>query len=231
MTQKLWSQRSVLERKIVVFSAPFFVLLLAYLTYQHDPKLYRIIFGLDSEGAYGEWIQFICYGLASIVGFMTFRKLRAMNLKKESGLIALFSLGCLVLALEEISYGQWIFNWESPEIFKEINTQQETNLHNIRDGLNIAAQLHILFMIVGFFGGASWVLKAYIEGLFADLLCVDWHLSSYFFPVFLFYFYYDYIRPSFFIIGNEQELFELILSFGFISLAVSNHRKTLELAP
>jgi len=225
------TQRSLFKKKIVAFSVPFFVLLLAFIIHQHDPKLYRIIFGLDSEGAYGEWIQFICYGLACVVGVMTFRRLSAMNLKKESWLMALFFLGCLVLALEEISYGQWIFDWESPEIFKEINTQQETNLHNIRDGVNIAAQLHILFMLVGFFGGASWVLKPYINGLFADLLCVDWHLSSYFFPVFLFYFYYDYIRPSFFIIGNEQELFELILSFGFISLAASNYRKALAVAP
>ena len=32
---------------------------------------------------------------------------------------------------EEISWGQHFFNWASPEFFKDINNQQETNLHNI----------------------------------------------------------------------------------------------------
>ena len=33
---------------------------------------------------------------------------------------------------EEISWGQRIFNWETPQIFKTINKQKETNFHNIR---------------------------------------------------------------------------------------------------
>lgn len=32
---------------------------------------------------------------------------------------------------EEISWGQHYFKWSSPELFKEINNQKETNLHNI----------------------------------------------------------------------------------------------------
>jgi hypothetical protein len=36
-----------------------------------------------------------------------------------------------LIGMEEISWGQWIFFWRSPEVFKEINAQGETNLHNI----------------------------------------------------------------------------------------------------
>ena len=49
-------------------------------------------------------------------------------------------LGCGLLFFvafgEEISWGQRIFNWETPEAIEKINFQQETNLHNL-DGLNI----------------------------------------------------------------------------------------------
>jgi len=43
-------------------------------------------------------------------------------------------LGAAVLAVialgEEISWGQWIFRWSSPEAFARHNLQGETNLHN-----------------------------------------------------------------------------------------------------
>ena len=43
------------------------------------------------------------------------------------GLCLLFLFACG----EEISWGQRIFGWETPESMKEANVQQETNLHNL----------------------------------------------------------------------------------------------------
>jgi hypothetical protein len=42
-------------------------------------------------------------------------------------------LGILFLMAfgEEISWGQRIFNWNTPEEFKHLNAQEETNLHNL----------------------------------------------------------------------------------------------------
>jgi magnesium-transporting ATPase (P-type) len=42
-------------------------------------------------------------------------------------------LGILFLMAfgEEISWGQRIFNWDTPDEFKHLNAQQETNLHNL----------------------------------------------------------------------------------------------------
>ena len=47
-------------------------------------------------------------------------------------------LFCLVLVLmagEELSWGQRIFQWSTPEFFKENNWQSETNLHNLNTPL------------------------------------------------------------------------------------------------
>jgi len=43
-------------------------------------------------------------------------------------LLALFFFVCFG---EELSWGQRIFGWETPDDFKEMNAQKETNLHNI----------------------------------------------------------------------------------------------------
>ena len=44
--------------------------------------------------------------------------------------IILLILGCIYFAGEEISWGQHIFGWATPEAWTDINDQSETNLHN-----------------------------------------------------------------------------------------------------
>jgi hypothetical protein len=46
-------------------------------------------------------------------------------------LYALFALGALFVALEEVSYGQHVFGWDSPRWFAEHNVKGEVNLHNL----------------------------------------------------------------------------------------------------
>ncbi len=43
----------------------------------------------------------------------------------------LFSAGAFLLCMEEISWGQHWFGWDTPEALSELNTQNETNFHNI----------------------------------------------------------------------------------------------------
>lgn len=45
--------------------------------------------------------------------------------------IVLFTLGCLLWAGEETSWGQHYGHWKSPEFFVEHNQQGETGLHNL----------------------------------------------------------------------------------------------------
>ncbi len=40
-------------------------------------------------------------------------------------------IGAAYFALEEISYGQHMFGWGTAETWKELNDQDETNLHNV----------------------------------------------------------------------------------------------------
>ena len=47
-----------------------------------------------------------------------------------------WTLACIYFAGEEISWGQWLFHWQSPDWFVSNNEQQETNLHNMSSWLN-----------------------------------------------------------------------------------------------
>ena len=44
--------------------------------------------------------------------------------------IIIYFLGILYFFLEEISWGQHFFGWQTPEFFSNINHQNETNIHN-----------------------------------------------------------------------------------------------------
>lgn len=52
------------------------------------------------------------------------------------GWVLLGTLASLYIGLEEISYGQQLFHWQTPEEWKMVNRQWETNLHNTSSWLN-----------------------------------------------------------------------------------------------
>ncbi len=62
------------------------------------------------------------------------------KIKKQKTIIYYFILiqyvGLIYFLGEEISWGQHIFNWQSPEIFNKLNNQNETNIHNISNLFN-----------------------------------------------------------------------------------------------
>jgi hypothetical protein len=45
--------------------------------------------------------------------------------------LVLMIMGAAYFALEEISYGQHMFGWGTADTWKELNDQDETNLHNV----------------------------------------------------------------------------------------------------
>jgi hypothetical protein len=45
--------------------------------------------------------------------------------------LMLTTVACIYFAGEEISWGQSLFHWQTPEVINQINDQHETNLHNM----------------------------------------------------------------------------------------------------
>ncbi len=88
------------------------------------------------------WIVREPFGLLELLGFLlplatTLLALRMLLTRTvRSDLLLMvwtvaIALGSLYIAGEEVSWGQWFLNWNTPEGWRELNDQGETNLHNI----------------------------------------------------------------------------------------------------
>ena len=72
--------------------------------------------------------------LVVAIGFCVASLSRVHRLELSGFLMAwlfIIILGAAYFALEEISYGQHLFGWGTAETWKELNDQDETNLHNV----------------------------------------------------------------------------------------------------
>jgi hypothetical protein len=106
-----------------------------------------------------------------------------------------FSLGLLLIAMEEISWGQWFFDFNTPEALRGLNQQNELNLHNVGPLHGKGSSMRLAFAggaMVGFLLGGTalmerirpplailpWVLVILLCAgleLMIDLNLVDWN--------------------------------------------------------
>ncbi len=81
------------------------------------------------EDLYGEWGQTYFFTVACIMSAMV-----ARTRSRFRWFFILLTIALFYTVMEEISWGQRIFNIESPDFFKDNNLQRETNLHNMLVG-------------------------------------------------------------------------------------------------
>lgn len=85
-------------------------------------------------------------GLVLCIRMFWKHNLSALPLLKIA--VAIFAIACFYIAMEEESYGQHLFKWNSPEGWDQINRQNETNLHNTSYFLNQFPQTLLQIAIV-----------------------------------------------------------------------------------
>ncbi len=81
------------------------------------------------EDLIGEWIQF----WSIVVAFAVSARL-VLTRWRFRWFFLLLALSCLYVAMEEISWGQRLVGFSSPEFFKANNLQGEMNIHNFLTG-------------------------------------------------------------------------------------------------
>ena len=99
-----------------------------FLVYRFQMTDFKSYLRRIAEGSLVEWLGFLLFLVSA------FLLLRAASEVKGVGLTLLTRLGgvgLFVLAMEEMSWGQMIFNWNSPALMDQHNIQGETNLHNL----------------------------------------------------------------------------------------------------
>lgn len=84
---------------------------------------------LTYEDLLGEWTQFYLFAFAMILSIrLVYQRTR------YAPCFALLALACFYVCGEEISWGQRLFNLDTPQFFQQHNLQQELNLHNFITG-------------------------------------------------------------------------------------------------
>jgi hypothetical protein len=107
----------------IIFTSCWLLLFLSIFLFLDE----KTIFLLSKEDGLIETAGAIFFLFASILFFVKFQK------KESKKNFFFLFLGCLFLFgfLEEISWGQRIFNITTPQAIQEINRQNEINFHNI----------------------------------------------------------------------------------------------------
>ncbi len=127
-------------------------------------------------------------------------------------------IGFLFILLEEISYGQRIFDFKCPDFFLKFNQQQEINFHNFFDYLDG----HIYFLIM--LWAVASILKQYRVILKTDFAAIPFCSIEIGF-LFLFIYFATVICTT--IIPAFSEGFELLwylLIFIFFIGPLNKHR-------
>ena len=134
-----------------------------WLKWWFPPLLLIIVMGVRivDPQAYEDWVigeiglVELATPLAAFIGFLIAVRM-SWRLKSlpDRGLlrawIVLLGLACFYLAGEELSWGQQLFHWQTPEAVAEINDQQETNLHNISSWFDQKPRLLLeLWVLIG----------------------------------------------------------------------------------
>jgi hypothetical protein len=94
-----------------------------------DIKLYRRVIQSELGPVENGTVLFAI--IAAVFAFLCLIRRRDLISIWLSAWLAVGLLGCIYFAGEEASWGQHWFAWNTPEGLRNLNDQQETNIHNI----------------------------------------------------------------------------------------------------
>lgn len=122
-----------------------------------------------SENGLHETLQFIVIGAGFFLAAVTLLQMNRRTNPLMTGWLALAALGCFYVAGEEISWGQHLLGWATPDVWQSVNDQQETNLHNTSSWLDQKPRLLLLIGVVS--GGLIIpLLRRFYPALLPDRL-------------------------------------------------------------
>ena len=177
---------------------------------------------LTDEDSFLEWGQVALYVAAGVFGFLNGLRLWRSGSRWPALAWFAFVVGAVFVTGEEVSWGQRIFHWTTPEGLRAINRQAETTLHNIRTVLN---GVNSVLLVGGLYGTVGWfVVERYERGKRpldrAWLFVPPAFLSSAFLVVFAYKFArITAFRNYQFTIVRLGEYAEICFAFGLAAFA------------
>ncbi|GAA3641092.1 hypothetical protein [Flavivirga jejuensis] len=151
------------------------IMTLCFLIFIINPATKSFGFWLVSENRPIEIFTFIFLIIGGLFGAYNSFKLRKYL---ESGPLifyGIFSFFLIIVAMEEIAWGQWFFHFETPTEWAKMNRQGETTLHNLEI---MGGHNEILRIIFGLGGIIGVVLRNHpkIKKIGAPKILASWFL-------------------------------------------------------
>jgi len=144
--------------------------------------------------------------------------------------VGLLVLGLIFVGLEEVSWGQWFFYFNSPEYFKETNLQRETNIHNLKN-------LHVIFEYIRVFIGVGGLISIFLNNTRTFKYISSPFVLILFFVVIIIFSgldVYNYYLTDQRVLSNvgsvwwflklNMEIIELMIGFSALIFLYSNYR-------
>lgn len=211
------------KKKLIFFLIPFCLVFTFLVIKIADKNVYQLII---AEDAILEQLQVTSFLTASIFSLLISSRLYQKRYHGYVLLYGILCLGLLFIAGEEASWGQRIFDIETPGFFLDNNVQKEISVHNL---FVFQSHLDKIYIFIGFYGSFAWLFFKKCKKRNLSLLFPDWYLSSYFLFPLLLYAYFEFLGPfavntlrikslmiEHFFTWRDQEPIELILALGFL---------------
>lgn len=220
--------------KLFIFLLPIFLFIFLVLIKINSQETYVFLIREDSLLEYS---QTIFYLLASIISLIMVFQFHYSQNYIHAFLYVILTIGLLFIAIEEISWGQRIFDFDNPDYFTHNNVQNEVSLHNLSA---IQPYLKIIYILIGLYGTLAWLIKLVLAKKLSkhnllNFVIPAWYISLYFFMLFFIYTLLHYIRPvaveygldgfriGLFLKWRDEEFAELFLSMGFLIFVIDNY--------
>jgi len=193
----------------------------------------RFYLSITKEDGLVENLTCLGFLSAGILSFLIAKVCRRANISntEKAVLTVIFSIAAVsfvLVALEEISWGQRIFGFETPDSLKDVNTQAEINIHNNKA---IWPMVYTGYALIGIYGGFAWLIKWVIAEYIKQKKVLNRWLSI-FVPsgflslTFLFNLTYVWLRknhgPWKYVMWEEVS--EFVLALGIVVVLVHAHK-------
>ena len=170
------------------------------------------------EDLYGEWAQTYFFLLAAL-----FSGAVARYRSQHRWFFVVLAVACFYVVMEEISWGQRIFGFETPDLLKRHNLQHETNIHNMFTGpVNTWTKRLLEYLLAAAFVGYGLVyplLMRWRSGTRPLVWVSHWLPAP---PLYLWPFF---VTSAFLELGyldfNEAEIAEILIGAALAMLSAS----------
>lgn len=178
------------------------------------------------EGGIVEWATFLLLLISAYILFSCARSVRPSLFKAIYYILSGFSF---IIGMEEMSWGQMIFNWKTPSQLALINDQGETNLHNIEfiskhtDLVYGVILALIIFVTIAVDRPTRQIKNKNSCNSLPDLvpskMLLIYFAPASIFSLCLYFNIHEYTNG--FILRGEEELMEMLGAFGLLGYSTS----------